>query len=444
MVTTIKITCDGVFIQSNSFLTSSSSNTNSITNSDNSLHNNHDTTTTSLSSSSTSSSLSTSPKTYISDKDKSLTSILNCDNLHKLNSSSSSQTSTNSTIRTCQKSLVSGSTHSGSIRPKRPRTPKCDSRRRYYFGSNKIYWCKQSPLVLGSCCYKSDLPPLRSNCNGLQRSNSSITHKELQQRKQNSHTGRSRHKLLTATSSLTSVPNHNNNQQKSSQTNCLNSINQHNNKYNCSKTRTTSSPPKTISGATSICLVNGFRNKIPVYNNNNNTCCNDNNNINNNNKCYAPDTRLISFLRSARKLYRNSVRVNNNNNTNQKHYHTNNDVNSSSINNTKAATTASSSSHDLDNKNTVYNLNLSKTKNRFIENVTETKLNALNNNNKNSNNSLSEKLKSSSYIFNVKNFSSNLNNNNNNFTNNNNNINSSNNNTKNIENHTNLSEEWFG
>ncbi|TMW52386.1 hypothetical protein DOY81_002553 [Sarcophaga bullata] len=448
MVTTIKITCDGVFIQSNSFLTSSSSNTTSITNSDNSIHNNQDTTTTSLSSSSTSSSLSTSPKTFISDKDKSLTSILNCDKLHKINSSSSSQTSANSTIRTCQKSVVSGSTHSGSIRPKRPRTPKCDSRRRYYFGSNKIYWCKQSPLGVGSCCYKSDLPPLRTNCNGLQRSNSSITHKELQQRKQNSHTGRSKHKLLTATSSLTSVPNHNSSQQLQlkSQTNCLNSIYQHNNKYNCCKTRTTSSPPKTISGATSICLVNGFKNKASTYNNNNNISCNinNNNNNNNNNKCYAPDTRLISFLRSARKLYRNSVRVNNNNNTNQQHYHTNNDVNSSSIKNTKAATTAATSSHDLNQKNTVYNFNLNKTKNRFIENLTETKLNVYNNN-KNSNNSLSEKFKSSSYIFNVKNFSSNLNNNNNNnnFTSNNNNNNSSNNNTKNIENHTHLSEEWF-
>ncbi|XP_065355005.1 probable serine/threonine-protein kinase DDB_G0282963 isoform X2 [Calliphora vicina] len=419
MVTTIKITCDGVFIQTNSFLTSSTTPPTSTTTTVDSIHPLDTATTTDSTSSASSNSSSSSPAhTFNSDKDKSLTTILDYDKHQQLNSSSNSSNKSNSTIRSSggQKTYSSGTSN----RAKRPRTPKCDNRRRYYFGSNKIYWCKQSserPSNLG-CCYKSELGFGRHSCSSLQRSASSVTHKELQQHKSHSYTGRSKHKALTATSSLSSVPNnthqHHHNHNQKSHANYLNTF------YNLNKCKSAAlkptTTPKTISGATSIFLVNGFSVNSSAYNNN---------------KCCASDTRLLSFLRSARKLYRNSVRVNNNqqekiyNNSNNIIINNNNNGNTSSAENTKAS---------YDN----CNLNLNKTKNRLIENASETKLNS-------NNSSIADKIKQT-YIFGVKSFSTNNNSNNNNNNNYFNNKNKSNN-AKNIENNSNnaatLSEEWF-
>lgn len=399
MVTTIKITCDGVFIQSNSFLTSSSHPTAG------SLHSPDSTTATdsnSTLSNSTNSSL-LSNTTFNGDKDKSVTSILDYDKHHKITSSNSNSATRSSS---CQKTNSTNTTS----RAKRPRTPKCDNRRRYYFGSNKIYWCKQSVDRLSSsgCCYKSDLGVGRNSSSSLQRSASSVTHKELQQHKSHSYTGRSKHKPLTASTSLSAVPS-NHHQHNANQKPHSNYLNTFYNLNKCHSSAIKTSTPKTISGATSIFLVNGFSVNSPAYNNNN--------------KCYAPDTRLLSFLRSARKLYRNSVRVNNNS-TNQQDNIFNNG-NTSSAENTKVS---------YDKCNSTNNINLNKTKNCLNENVTETK--SLNNNSSSS--SLADKIKQT-YIFGVKSFSSN-NNSDYNY------LNSKNksNNNKNIENNTTLCEEWFG
>ncbi|XP_023297845.2 probable serine/threonine-protein kinase DDB_G0282963 [Lucilia cuprina] len=423
MVTTIKITCDGVFIQTNSFLTSATAPTSSTTTTIDTIHP-QDTTSSSSSSTTDStltntSTLSSTANTFNSDKDKSLTTILDYDKVQQLNTPSSPRLSNSS-----QKSSTSANYNN---RAKRPRTPKGDNRRRYYFGNNKIYWCKQSSSERQSipgCCYKSDLGFTRNSssssanhCPSLKRSASSVTHKELQQHKSHSYTGRHKHKPLTATSSLNSVPN---NQQQKSQTNYLNTF------YNLNKCNSTAlkpTTPKTISGATSIFLVNGFSVNSSAYNN----------------KCYASsDTRLLSFLRSARKLYRNSVRVNNNN-TNQQQQNIYN-INSNNKNNNNGNITLSSSADNTKvsyvNSNSTNNLNLNKTKNK-----NETKLF----NNSNSSSSIADKIKQT-YVFGVKSFSTNnnSNNNNHNYFNNKNKCNRE----KNIENNSNnnsatLSEEWF-
>lgn len=402
MVTTIKITCDGVFIQSNSFLTSSSTPTSTTTTTD--TINPQETVTSTDSNSSTSSLTDSSLlcKTLNSDKDKSTTSILECGKHHHLDSSNSSSPSSSS-IRSCQKSLNSLSSNRG----KRPRTPKSENRRRYYFGSNRIYWCKQSADRQLTCCDKSELSLGRnSSSTCLQRSASSVTHKELQQQKCHSHTSRSKHKPLTATSSLSSVPTNHHQQQynRKPHTNYLNTF------YNlnkCNSAALKTPTPKTISGGTSIFLINGFSVNSPAYNNN---------------KYYASDTRLLSFLRSARKLYRNSVHLSNNTNQQQQQCFYNGDT--SSAENTKVS------------YNSANNLKISKTKSNLDENSVETKLH--------NNNSLTEKIKQT-YIFGVKsltvnNYSKYYNNNNNYFNNRNKSKNAKNNGNNCRE----LNEEWFG
>ncbi|XP_061393694.1 serine-rich adhesin for platelets [Musca vetustissima] len=397
MVTTIRITCDGVFIQSNSFLTStvsspstaaassSSSNlltTSSTTTTPSSLE---DTTTSSAFPSTTtnsssdsrtitpeqeeeeqensfnstsSSSSSSSPNSLTlttngSAKDRSESSNFNYNEVRtaevsqlreKDNQRSSSNSPTGSIVSTLNSRNLSGSPSNRSS--KRPRTPKNDNRRRYYFGSNKVYWCKQSLLNGGIPASPISLhnvglrrggneSKLSSRVN-LTRSASSVTDKELQQQKkynsqQEGHGGESRsprraaHKLLTASNSLNSSPLCSHTNQKfnlkdfytfsSSKLKAspnspgvilapptTNISSTHNKNYNNRK-----SSPKTISGGTSIFLVNGggssgggvggaFSISSSAYKNSTATP--------------GDSTRLLSFLRSARKLYRNSIRLN--------------------------------------------------------------------------------------------------------------------------------------
>lgn len=416
MVTTIKITCDGVFIQSNSFLTAT--NTISTTTTDDTLQTRDSSTDSSTTDSLISTLNSTPPitpststtNTINSDKDKSITATIE----PKINSANSSPKNDSITRKS------SGS--NSSYRAKRPRTPKCDNRRRYYFGSNKIYWCKQSGERSSSsnltCCLKSEVGGTGGSCNttrysckSLQRSASSVTHKELQQHKSHSYTGRSKHKPLTATSSLSAVPNPHHHHTHNSKThpNYLQTF------YNLNKCQTAalkSQTPKTISGATSIFLVNGFSVNSSAYNNN---------------KCYATDTRLLSFLRSARKLYRNSVRVNDNN-INKR----NGSSGSPTNENTKVNCIECNATNN----------NLNKTKNRLNEN--ETKQNQTTT----AATSIADKIKQT-YIFGVKTFATNNHNHNNN--NNNNQYFNNKNKTKNDKNiednktsSTTLTEEWFG
>ncbi|XP_068155503.1 uncharacterized protein Csk isoform X1 [Drosophila tropicalis] len=128
MVTTIKITCDGVFIQSNSYLmpTTGQRRTGTVSPRD------EEEGIAAANRSSLSSSSTTSSKSILAAK------ILNSE-------SDNSQTSQNSISK-----RSNGVAHHRSQ----------DLRKRYYFGSKDIYWCKQS---LSS---------------GLTRSASSLTHKE--------------------------------------------------------------------------------------------------------------------------------------------------------------------------------------------------------------------------------------------------------------------------
>ncbi|XP_075146323.1 C-terminal Src kinase [Haematobia irritans] len=333
MVTTIRITCDGVFIQSNSFLTPSSSA--SLT-----TQTSIATTPTSLESLATASTTTTLDTTKsidnttsleISDKDRSESGTLDYDvkckserpkvRINEINAidkldttkSSSGSSTASSVIALSNSRNTNGNT---SNRQKRPRTPKSDNRRRYYFGSNKVYWCKQALL--------SSVPPLNpqiendliipKNRVSLTRSSSSVTEKELQQNKSGANDkygGNVRsHRLLSATNSLNAVVSNNqiskfNFKEFYTITNKLNNPAILNNQIpgNNSKAKTNDkrntkyvATPKTISGATSIFLVNGgegFSISSSAYNNKNSTA----------------DTRLLSFLRSARKLYRNSIRL---------------------------------------------------------------------------------------------------------------------------------------
>lgn len=331
MVTTIRITCDGVFIQSNSFLTTSpasSSLTTTITtpSADSNSISAGDTSTSNISRRTTTSTDSSTP-TH-SEKDRSESASLDyeakhqdnplqdarqlvgneSDNSHRKSSSPSSNTSTLNSRN------LGGSP---SNRSKRPRTPKSDNRRRYYFGNNKIYWCKQAILSTGapspvlSVNRKNDSSVLvRSKPHiTLSRSASSVTDKEFQQHRSGTKGGLRSHKPLTATNSLSAVTL-NSNVQKFNLKEFYtfnNKINQSAINQNANNTRTSSknsrntkytATPKTISGGTSIFLVNGggFSISSSAYTTKNSAS--------------PTDTRLLSFLRSARKLYRNSIRLN--------------------------------------------------------------------------------------------------------------------------------------
>ncbi|KAH8257969.1 hypothetical protein KR038_003586 [Drosophila bunnanda] len=135
MVTTIKITCDGVFIQSNSYLMPSPANGAGAA----------------AGSSASERALKSSASNSNNESDNSQTS------------SGSQTTSSASASKRSNRSAVSRghrSTGSGAQ----------DTRRRYYFGSKDIYWCKQSRegSAAASVCGSA----------GLSRSASSVTHKE--------------------------------------------------------------------------------------------------------------------------------------------------------------------------------------------------------------------------------------------------------------------------
>ncbi|XP_013111387.2 serine-rich adhesin for platelets [Stomoxys calcitrans] len=337
MVTTIRITCDGVFIQSNSFLTSSSAATTTSTTTTTSSDSNIASTTTS------SNDIDNTLTPAISDKDRSESSSLDydaklkgetqypnkteeCDRINTTKSGSSGSAS--SVISTLTTRNLTGSP---GLRQKRPRTPKTDNRRRYYFGSNKVYWCKQALLTAAATSPINELDngnieatnltvaPPRHRVS-LTRSASSVTDKELQHQrsaKSNSNAGIGRavrsHKLLSASNSLNAVIANNNGSKfnlkefytfNSKLNNPAILSNIHNNSknstnaiYNNSRNAKYVATPKTISGGTSIFLVNGggFSISSSAYNSSN--------------KNTTADTRLLSFLRSARKLYRNSIRL---------------------------------------------------------------------------------------------------------------------------------------
>ncbi|KAI8044917.1 hypothetical protein M5D96_001093 [Drosophila gunungcola] len=139
MVTTIKITCDGVFIQSNSYLMPSSppngAGAAGSASSDRALK-----------------SASASPSNSNNESDNSQTS-------------SGSQTASSSSKRSNRS--VAHRSHRGSGAQ--------DTRRRYYFGSKDIYWCKQSREASAAGTISG---PGSGSGLGLTRSASSATHKE--------------------------------------------------------------------------------------------------------------------------------------------------------------------------------------------------------------------------------------------------------------------------
>jgi len=164
MVTTIKITCDGVFIQSNSYLmpTPSPSGADATVSS-------------SLERVLKPASASASPSNSNNESDNSQTS-------------SGSQTASSASKRS-NRSV--GRSHRGSVAQ--------DTRRRYYFGSKDIYWCKQSREAAAAATLSGS---------GLTRSASSVTHKEASTHA--THTGgqvisRARRKPILLCSSLSAA-----------------------------------------------------------------------------------------------------------------------------------------------------------------------------------------------------------------------------------------------
>ncbi|KAH8381996.1 hypothetical protein KR009_001323 [Drosophila setifemur] len=132
MVTTIKITCDGVFIQSNSYLMPSPPN-----------------------------GAGASAGSASSDRALKSSSSASNSNIESDNSQTSSGSQTASSAGGKRSNRSVGRSHRGS-------GVQQDTRRRYYFGSKDIYWCKQS-REQGSVGGGSTLT----------RSASSITHKEV-------------------------------------------------------------------------------------------------------------------------------------------------------------------------------------------------------------------------------------------------------------------------
>lgn len=333
MVTTIRITCDGVFIQSNSFLTTSSASSSATTTittptptADSNSTSSGDTPTSNNSRRTITSTDSSTP-TH-SEKDRSESASLDYEAKHQDNPLQdarqlSGNESDNSHRKSSSPSSITSTLNSRNLagspsnRAKRPRTPKSDNRRRYYFGNNKIYWCKQA--ILSTATPSPVLSVNRKNDSSvlvrskpqitLSRSASSVTDKELQQHRSGTKGGLRSHKPLTATNSLSAVTL-NSNVQKFNLKEFYtfnNKINQSAINQNANNTRTSSknsrntkytATPKTISGGTSIFLVNGggFSISSSAYATKNSAS--------------PTDTRLLSFLRSARKLYRNSIRLN--------------------------------------------------------------------------------------------------------------------------------------
>ncbi|KAH8283982.1 hypothetical protein KR054_006561 [Drosophila jambulina] len=138
MVTTIKITCDGVFIQSNSYLMPSPP-----------------------SGAGAPGSSSASERAL---KSSASASNSNNESDNSQTSSGSQTTSSASASKRSNRSAVSRGHRSTGLGSHQ------DTRRRYYFGSKDIYWCKQSRDGSGAASV--------CGSTGLSRSASSVTHKE--------------------------------------------------------------------------------------------------------------------------------------------------------------------------------------------------------------------------------------------------------------------------
>ncbi|KAH8341039.1 hypothetical protein KR067_002082 [Drosophila pandora] len=133
MVTTIKITCDGVFIQSNSYLMPSA----------------------------------TGGPGSAAEGDASSERALKSESSGSNNESDNSQTSSGSQTTASS----AGKRSNRSVGRSHRGAGLQDTRRRYYFGSKDIYWCKQSREGSGSNSGTG-------TGSGLTRSASSVTHKE--------------------------------------------------------------------------------------------------------------------------------------------------------------------------------------------------------------------------------------------------------------------------
>ncbi|KAH8232619.1 hypothetical protein KR032_010616 [Drosophila birchii] len=143
MVTTIKITCDGVFIQSNSYLMPSSP----------------------AQGGAGAAGTAASERALKSSASAASNSNSNNESDNSQTSSGSQTTSSATASKRSNRSAVSrGHRGTGSTQGSQ------DTRRRYYFGSKDIYWCKQSR--------EASAPTSVCGSTGLSRSASSVTHKE--------------------------------------------------------------------------------------------------------------------------------------------------------------------------------------------------------------------------------------------------------------------------
>ncbi|KAH8272516.1 hypothetical protein KR026_000172 [Drosophila bipectinata] len=131
MVTTIKITCDGVFIQSNSYLMPSAAG----------------------------GQLPGAAGSASSDR--------------ALKAGSSNESDNSQTSSGSQTASSAGKRSNRSVGRSQRGSGVQDTRRRYYFGSKDIYWCKQSREGLGGGTVSGGRP-----ASSLTRSASSVTHKE--------------------------------------------------------------------------------------------------------------------------------------------------------------------------------------------------------------------------------------------------------------------------
>ncbi|KAL9873405.1 LOW QUALITY PROTEIN: C-terminal Src kinase [Glossina fuscipes fuscipes] len=295
MVTTIKITCDGVFIQSNSYLNTSAAATTTSTRGE-----------TSNVTSSTRT-IETASKN-VSGRRKALAK--HTDNYNKQKEEDNNNNNNNGddddddhddkklkdsyeNIIKANKTLANSSSkkfvNTNRVVNRVPASNKADTRRRYYFGSNNIYWCKQSCTGLNA--YKSDTPLKRNNQTNLTRSVSSVTHKELQNANYKSAANRRRYNKLANYNSFMPIS-----QKKSNPLKEFYLINRYTSVQPSSDnvklgTNTLPDNSKSVPGSSTLFFDSG------IY---------VNTNYKSNLKSTTSDKKFLSFLRSARKLYRNS------------------------------------------------------------------------------------------------------------------------------------------
>uniref|UniRef100_A0A1A9VPM4 Uncharacterized protein n=1 Tax=Glossina austeni TaxID=7395 RepID=A0A1A9VPM4_GLOAU len=293
MVTTIKITCDGVFIQSNSYLNIPAAAAAAAT-----------TTSTVRGEASNVTSTTTTPNTetatnHVSGRRKALAKHTdNCNEEEEANNNDDDddddkklKDSYESAIKS-NKALANSSSkkfvNTNRVVNRVPASNKTDTRRRYYFGSNNIYWCKQSCTGLNA--YKSDVPLKRNHQTNLTRSVSSVTHKELQNSNYKSAASRRRYNKLTNYNSFMPIS-----QKKSNPLKEFYLIDRYTSVPPNSNVKlgTNTLPDNTKSVPSSSTLF--FDSGIYV-----------NTSYKSNLKSTTNDKKFLSFLRSARKLYRNS------------------------------------------------------------------------------------------------------------------------------------------